>query len=226
MNATETNRKLWNRKQSEFRRAILSFDRHDRALQMFLSQHAMLHSARISRAGLWSYEDTLLNDITEEQARRIPSNCEHSVVWCIWHIARIEDVTMNILVADGSQIFEAGNWSSKLRITARDTGNAMDMKGVVRLSAAIPIDSLRAYRLAVGRQTRKIVQRLSPETLKQKVDRSRLERVVKERAVTEAASGILEYWGGLTIAGLLLMPPTRHCFIHLNEAMRLKVRSP
>jgi hypothetical protein len=33
---------------------------------------------------------------------------------------------------------------------------------------------------------------------------------------------VLEYWGGLTYAGLLLMPPTRHNFIHLNEALRVK----
>jgi hypothetical protein len=37
-----------------------------------------------------------------------------------------------------------------------------------------------------------------------------------------AASDVLEYWGKRTIAGLLLMPPTRHCFLHLNEAMRIR----
>jgi len=33
---------------------------------------------------------------------------------------------------------------------------------------------------------------------------------------------VIDYWSGLTLAGLLLMPPTRHNFIHLNEALRLK----
>ena len=43
-----------------------------------------------------------------------------------------------------------------------------------------------------------------------------------EGAVVEGARGLLDYWGGLTIAGLLLMPPTRHNFVHLNEAWMLK----
>jgi hypothetical protein len=32
----------------------------------------------------------------------------------------------------------------------------------------------------------------------------------------------VDYWSKKTIAGLLLMPPTRHCILHLNEAMRIK----
>jgi hypothetical protein len=67
-----------------------------------------------------------------------------------------------------------------------------------------------------------LVKRLQPEELNLKVDPSRLQQVMAEGAVVEAASGLLDYWGGLSKAGLLLMPPTRHNFVHLNEALRLK----
>ena len=33
---------------------------------------------------------------------------------------------------------------------------------------------------------------------------------------------LVKYWGKRDTAGLLLMPATRHNFIHLNEALRLK----
>jgi hypothetical protein len=192
---------------------------------MFLSQHAMLHSAKISRGQVWSYENEILDDITEWAARRIPHRCDHSVVWCIWHIARIEDITMNILIAGESQVLRQANWLERMGVTAHDSGNAMDADEVAHLSSSINIDALRAYRLAVGRRTRRIVNRLPPEALKQRVGPSRLKRVMDEGAVVEAAKGIVQYWGNLTTAGLLLMPPTRHCFIHLNEAMRIKKRS-
>jgi hypothetical protein len=81
---------------------------------------------------------------------------------------------------------------------------------------------LRAYRIAVGRRTEKIVRQLTPDELKQKVDPVRLQQVKDEGAVVAAASVITDYWGGRTIAGLLLMPPTRHSFLHLNEALRIK----
>jgi hypothetical protein len=58
----------------------------------------------------WSFEDEILDDMTEEQVRRIPQGCEHSVAWCIWHIACIEDVTMNLLVADRPQVLRRGHW--------------------------------------------------------------------------------------------------------------------
>jgi hypothetical protein len=46
--------------------------------------------------------------------------------------------------------------------------------------------------------------------------------VMDEGAVVEAARGLIDYLGNRTISGLLLMPPTRHNFIHLNEAERIK----
>ena len=100
----------------------------------------------------------------------------------------------------------------------------MDAEAIADLSRTIEFEALRAYRLAVGCRTREIVAQLRPEALKQKVDPARLRRVMDGGAVVEAARGIVDYWGRRTIAGLLLMPPTRHNFLHLNEALRLKQR--
>jgi len=44
------------------------------------------------------------------------------------------------------------------------------------------------------------------------------------KAMLPDAEGIVNYWSKRTIGGLLLMPPTRHCFLCLNEARRIKER--
>ena len=111
-----------------------------------------------------------------------------------------------------------------MKISARDTGNAMDREEMVTLSATIDIEALRAYRLAVSRRTHEIVKELRPEELKQKVRPSRVQQVMDEGALVEAAAGIKDYWGRRNIAGLLLMPATRHSLVHLNEALSLKRR--
>ena len=98
----------------------------------------------------------------------------------------------------------------------------MDNESVANLSSALDIDALRDYRLAVGRRTREIVKQILPGELPQKVDSARLQKVLDEGAVTREAIEIVNYWGKRTIAGLLLMPPTRHNFLHLNEALRIK----
>jgi hypothetical protein len=105
-----------------------------------------------------------------------------------------------------------------------DTGNAMQAEGIANLSAKIDLEALRAYRMAVGRRTREIVTRLQSEDLKQKVDPARLQQVMDEGALVEAARGIRDYWEKRNIAGLLLMPATRHNLVHLNEALTLKRR--
>lgn len=224
MKSVESWRKMCLKQQTELRRILTSFNQHDKAIQLFLRQHAMLHSAKMAQTEPWSFEDQVFSDMPEEQVRRIPRNCDHSVAWLIWHIARCEDITMNLLVAGSPQILHRDNWLEQIKITVYDTGNAMDEKGVADLSNAIDIEALRAYRLAVGRRTREIVKQLQPEELKQKVEPSRLQQVRDEGAVVEAASGIVDYWGKRNTAGLLLMPATRHNLVHLNEALQLKRR--
>jgi|BarGraNGADG00211_3_1021988.scaffolds.fasta_scaffold13553_2 uncharacterized damage-inducible protein DinB len=224
MKTLEYYRKGCLKQQTELYRILMSFNDPEEAIQLFLNQHAMLHSSKMAHTESWSFEDEVFSDLSEDQIRRIPRNCFHSVAWLIWHIARCEDITMNLLVAGSPQILHRDNWLEKMKITECDTGNAMDEEGVANLSNTVDIEALRAYRVAIGRRTREIVKQIQPEELRQKVEPSRLQQVRDEGAVVEAANGILDYWGRRNIAGLLLMPATRHNLVHLNEALQLKRR--
>jgi hypothetical protein len=216
-----TNHKQWNQGQQNLRRALLKED-HQKAIELFLAQHAMVHSARVSKSKLWSFEDEILNDLPEEQFRCIPPGSEHSIAWILFHLARCEDITMNILVAGTPQLFTRDSWREKLKATIIHSANSMDDQSVAAFSARIDLDQLRAYRQSVGRRTRQIVRKLKRKELKQKVDPSHVQRIMDEGALLPEAIEILNYWSTRTIAGLLLMPPTRHNFLHLNEALRIK----
>lgn len=218
----EIHRKEWNQKQKILRPLLAKAGTHEEGIQLFLNQHAMVHSAEMSHTGLWSFEDEVLDGITEGPMRQIPGKFEHSIAWIIWHLTRIEDITMNLLAAGTPQVMNREGWLEQMKINAVDTGNGMTAEQVRDLSKGIDTKALRAYRLSVGRQTRAIVKGLEPKQLKQKVDPARLEQITREGAVLEAGRYVVEYWGGLTVAGLLLMPPTRHNFIHWNEALRIK----
>ncbi len=218
----DAHRKEWNLKQQALRQALTSLDDLHKAMELFLSQHAMVHATEMSHAGLWSFEDEVMEGVTEQQLRLLPRNSEHSIAWIIWHMTRCEDITMNLLAAASPQVLLRENWLEKLKIHVIDTGNAMTFDQVEELSTQIDLEALRDYRLSVGRRTRAIARLLLPEQLKMRVDPSRLHQITMEGAVVDAASGLLDYWGGLTIAGLLLMPSTRHHFVHWNEAIRVK----
>jgi hypothetical protein len=107
--------KLLNKQQTELRKAMTEGDQFDKAIQLFLVQHAILHSRDVTQgeethSDSWSYEDAILNDMVEERIRCIPVNEEHSIAWCFWHLARIEDKAMNLLVAGTSQVYTQDNW--------------------------------------------------------------------------------------------------------------------
>ena len=225
MGKFDEHRKIWNRGQKEFRQVLLSYSELERAVQLFYLQHGRLHSAALSSGVDWSLEDEILDDLNEAVLRRFPQNSPHSIAWTIWHLARIEDIAMNMLVAGTPQVFQSGDWLEKLKIAFIDTGNGRPTKDAITLSEAIDFAALRAYRREVGRRTREIVAALTLEDMRKKVDPGRCQAVLEQGFVLEAGRGVVEYWSRRNVAGLLLMPPTRHNMVHLNEAYRLKGRS-
>ena len=217
----EKNRKNWNTGQQKLRLALTKGN-HEIAIEQFLIQHAMVHSKKMSRMDVWSFDDELWQGLTETNGRIVPPKGEHSIAWILFHIARIEDITMNMLLAGTPQLYTRDKWAKKLKSTIHHSANKMDDDSVARLSSKLDISALREYRLSVGKRTREIVQQIKLEEFKQKVDPLRLEKILEDGAVIEEAMEIVNYWGNRTVAGLLLMPPTRHNFLHLNEAMRIK----
>ena len=217
------NRKHWNDQFKLLRQALNNPKKHQTAIDLFLQQHAMVHDAEMSNSGLYSFSDEVWDGTTEATVRRLPPKFEHSIAWIFWHIARIEDMTMNVLLAGKTQVFHQADWLTKLNITITHTGNVvMDNVDVTSISQSIDIDELKAYRRAVGRSTREQVTSVQPDELRYKVDPARLQSLLDDGSVAREAMGLIEYWGNLTIAGLLLMPPTRHNFVHLNEALKVK----
>jgi len=180
----------------------------------------MVHSAKMAKTRLWSFEDEILKELTDDLIRQMVG--EHSIAWILLHLARIEDITMNMLVAGTDQLFTRDGWGKKLKVDIAHSANKMTDASVAKLSAKMDIKALRAYRVAVGKRTRKIAQKLKAEDFKKKVDPARIQKVMKEGAVIPEAMEIINYWSSKTIAGLLLMPATRHCILHLNEAERIR----
>ena len=169
-------------------------------------------------------EDELVKDLQEETFRQYPvtaPDTKNSIIWHMWHMTRIEDMTMSVLVNNDVQVLHSGQWNKKFHIDDVHSGNEMTEAEIANLSATLDVDSLLAYRIEVGRNTREVISRLLPGDFKQKLKRQESNNL-KCKAVKEEASWLLEYWGNKTIAGLVLMPATRHIFLHLNKSIRLK----
>lgn len=221
-------RTAWNERQKALKNGLLAKNPPGDVIDLFFRQHAAVHAGVVSNSGEFSFDDELWEGLTDEKARRITTRSEHSIVWMIWHMARCEDATMSLLVGGCPQVIALEGWLERVRATIRDTGNGMDRAAVERFSAEVDIPALRAYRSAVGRQTREVIARLTadpaavPQVLRRTTDPARVQQVIDEGVVLDDTRYLTDYWGAQTVAGLLLMPATRHPFVHYNEALKVK----
>jgi hypothetical protein len=220
----DNKRALWNSQQNLLKSILLKPDRFDEAIRICLEQHVMVHSSEMSQFKVETFEDELWEGLTEPAFRAMPTAKDETIAWSIWHLTRIEDITMNILVADDPQVINTGNWLEKMNIKVCDTGNAMTDEEIIDLSANINMQELRNYRIAVGRKTREIIQKSQPADLKRKMTPERLQRILDEGAVlnVDGAKWLIDFWGRKNVAGIFLMPITRHHMVHINESLRLK----
>lgn len=220
-------RKVWNDNHKFVKNALTKPELYGQAISIFLSQHALLHETPVGQLEQISLADHLMKNLDELTFRQYPvsnPDTKNSIAWHLWHISRIEDMTMNILIADAPQVMNTGDWLPKLNIPFTHSGNDMTEEEISLLSSTIDLDALRAYRIEVGRQTRIIVESLNPGDFQLPIDAKRMNRLFEEQAVMTKSEWLVNYWSKKNIAGLLLMPATRHNFLHLNKCVRIKDR--
>jgi hypothetical protein len=89
------------------------------------------------------------------------------------------------------------------------------------------MQELYKYRIAVGRRTREIIQRFKPTDLKRKFNDISLRKIFDIGAVLkdDKASWLVDFWGKKNVAGILLMPATRHHAVHINESLIAKSKA-
>ena len=189
-------------------------------LDLILMQHARVHAAAVSGARQPTMEDSLLDGLSDDQLRRRPHGM-NSLAWLLWHMARIEDVTMNILVAGRPQVLDDG-WLARLSLSHRDVGTGMTDDEVADVSDRIDIEALRAYRTAVGVRTREIIGGLRPEDLDVAVDTPRIHDLRAAGAIGKAAGRLVDAWRGRPKGFFLTMPATGHNYLHFGEAFSIK----
>ncbi|MCE1252201.1 MAG: DinB family protein [Anaerolineae bacterium] len=216
-------RKNWTREQDRLRKLLGAKTHFAEAQQVFFQQHAAVHSAALYNNGTWSLQDEALAPLSEDLMRLRLKPDSNSVAWLLWHITRIEDMTINRLVFKTPQVLDTGNWLPLMNMTVRDCGAGMTPAGVADLSARIHIPALLDYRLSVGQQTRQLVRGLTVDKLKEDLPTPDVMELVEEGSISRSGFWLAEYYTGRIRAFFLTRTATSHNFIHLAEAARTAV---
>ena len=192
------------------------------ALELFLIQHASMHSAPVAD-GPAALEDVALRRLDEPLMRIRPNPGQNSVAWLLWHMARCEDVGVNAILAGAPQVIDQDDWLARLGIPRRDIGTAMLDDEVAGFSERVDIAALRAYRQAVGRRTREVVATLRREKLNTPIDEELLARAFADGALgSERAQWVVPWWQGKSKAWTLSWLAVGHNYLHLGELQSVR----
>lgn len=210
-------------KMTELRKLVRTRRDFEAAIQLALELHASTHSGEVSGSAEPTYFDQLINGLQPGDFRVMPTEKDETIAWQVWHIARIEDLVANLLIAESPQVFTSA-WAEKLGVPVKDTGNAMTDAEIMAFSKQVDVEALLGYWGAVGRRTREVIKALAPADMKRKPRPEALAKLVEEGGLlaVEGSLWLKDFWGRHTVAGLLILPLTRHHVIHLPDSYRIK----
>jgi len=126
----------------------------------FLQQHASVHFLEVG--GRPSLADRVFGGLTDDHMRVRPGKGLNSLVWLLWHTARVEDVAVSLVVAGSEQVLN-DDWIRRMNVPWRIIGTGMSDDEVGDFTTRADIAAVRAYRNAVGRRTRDVVPAIRPE---------------------------------------------------------------
>lgn len=218
-------------KYNELKQALKGTD-IEKIKELSLEVHAMVHPAEISgRTGKTIADYVMDYMLSGNQNALVPrEDCDVDlhyagtntvpVCWQFWHIYRIEDLVSNILMMNQNQIFNA-EWQKKIGSSITDTGNALELNEVVAFGKEIHVEALHDYMIAVGKNTRRILENLTLMQLQSMVPEKRVMRILEEGGVTTDFRSVwlLVFWGRLTGSGMILTPITDHHMMHLPPCL-------
>jgi hypothetical protein len=193
--------------------------------RFFAAQHAACHSADLYD-GRTPGSDRVFGGLSDDQLRVRPAPRVNSLVWLLWHMARTEDVAVNQVVTAGSQVLDEA-WARRMNVASRHMGTAMTAEEVAELSARADVAAVRAYRSAVGRRTREVVDALRPEAWDEILGLADTTRAAAAGAFhpnDDWVDGGVGHrpWQGHTRGDQLGGSALRHNMAHIGEAVTIR----
>ena len=188
-------------------------------LAFFLSQHAAVHAREVS--GRAFPAQAVFDELSDDQMRLRPSEGLNSLVWLLWHMARTEDVAINLVVAGSDQVLDA-EWARRMNVPWRIIGTGMTDGEVGELTARADVSSVQAYRSAVGIRTRQVVQALRADAWDEPVAADDIRRAATAGAFRDWDAAQSHPWLGWSRADQIASSALRHNAAHIGEAVTIR----
>ncbi len=113
---------------------------------------------------------------SNDQLHFVPPDGSHSIAWCLWHTARIEDIVINQRIRGADSVWNE-EWSRRTGLPLEGNGNSQPDDEAVKVRIT-DMEAFRAYQEGVWAQT---------DAFLAGATEADLEREVPSRTATESA---------------------------------------
>ncbi len=87
--------------------------------------------------------------LSDEQLHFVPEGQSHSVAWCMWHAARIEDLFFQQIFQGKPAEWETGGWAAKSGLPEKGFGTGQTTEDAAALRIA-SLEQFRGYQARVA----------------------------------------------------------------------------
>ncbi len=190
------------------------------ARDLLRSQHTILHSQTVSGLKSPTLADRTFH-VGEPEMRLRPAPGQNSLAWLMWHMARAEDLFVNVIFSGATQLYDDA-WRKRLGIDRLEFGAGMTPEEVAALSDRIDIPALREYRDAVGRHTRDLIAGLPDQAWDGRIEPADTQRAADAGGFGRAAAAMTQFFTGQRRAVMMPSIVAIHNAEHLGEAMTVR----
>lgn len=149
-----------------------------------------------------------------------------TLAYSMWHIFRIEDIVANILICNRIQVLFTENFLERISSPIITTGNELEGEQIAEFSRQLNVKELYQYCKSVMARTEELLRSLEYSDMKRRFGTEDRQRLIDSRCIDsrDNYSGLIDYWCGKDIRGLMRMPFSRHWIMHVEAMCRIKNR--
>ena len=110
------------------------------------------HSYKPIDSGVNEHFDKLtraLNGLSEDELSWHPTLESNAIDWMVWHMARVEDNLINVVLQNRDPIWQRDGWGERLGIATTSAGAGMTMaeiRAMGRIDVALAMEYYRSVR--------------------------------------------------------------------------------
>ncbi len=169
------------------------------------------------------FERTVLAPTPGELLTRRPDGRGNSIAWLVWHLARVEDVVIHVVVRGERSVLAAGDWGRRMGFPDERVGTGFTEAEVETFGRTADPAQVDAYWQAVRGATAAWLAGVPLEALEAVPDvDARLASVPP--IVPPAAEWLLKLWRGRPAGWFLRFPVIDHGFLHLGQMQEIRAR--